>query len=179
MNELANLIKITDLPQGNTPEKKIQTKPYIAITVVLVVGIALLFLKSMRILGVVLIALSLFALWQIKGRLQMEIYSTYAVFYPVGHPDECQIFYYNDVIQWSIDHRQGQPDTMKIELKDDKMILQPIANSDQVLSAFNKKMADKEYNRRALLIQNEKDKAEREARKKAAALRKQNKQKKS
>ncbi|NCB32666.1 MAG: hypothetical protein EOM64_02080 [Erysipelotrichia bacterium] len=177
MNELVNLIKIADLPKGDTPEKKIQTKPYTAIAVVLAVGIGLMFLKAMWILGVLLIALSLFSMWQIKGRLQMEIYGGYAVFYPIGHPDECQIFYWDDVIQWSIDHRQGQPDTMKIELKDDKTILQPIANSSQVLSALNKKMPDKEYSRRTLAMQNAKDKADREARKKAAAERRKNKQK--
>ncbi|MCH4207819.1 MAG: hypothetical protein LKF79_05345 [Solobacterium sp.] len=180
MNELVNLIDIKDLPKGDKPEKKIQSKPYYAIIVVLVVGIVFLFIRSMWFLGVVLIGLAAVGFFCIKNRLQIEVYGGYCVIYPAKLPEQCQIFYWDDVIQWSIERQQGQPDVLKVELKDDKTILEPVLNSGQLVRAFNKKMPEKEYNRRALDLQNAREKAEAEARKKAAAERRaQRKNKKS
>lgn len=144
MEKPNNLIEINELPKGDIVEKRIQSKPFTAIVIVLLAGIAMIVSKYLLIMGILLVALSLFGLFAVKGRVQFEVYGGYAVIYPEKYPNECEIVYWKDVAEWTINHQQAANDILHIRLKNGTDIQESVINGSQIFKALNKKIPDQE-----------------------------------
>jgi hypothetical protein len=140
MDKTTHQIKIENLPKDSILLKKIYIKPYTAIYIILAAGILLAVTRtSAWILGVLMIALSLFALFFVNDRVQMEIYDDYAVIYPDSKSDECTLFHWSEAAEWGIKH-EASGDYLTVRLKDGSIIRSSINNSSAVYRALNKKM---------------------------------------
>ncbi len=142
MGKVNNFIPIADLPASGTPEKVVYTKPVSAIVILMAVGAVSLFTR-LWVLGLLVIALCLFAIFMVKGQKQLELYITYGVLFPENKPEEALVFKYDDVIEWGIRH-EATSDMLTIVMKNDKLISIPVYNSSKMYKALNHVMPKQE-----------------------------------
>jgi len=144
MEKNVHTVKVSDLPTDRILRKKLYVKPYTAIYIVLAVGILMVVTRSsVWILGLIMIALSLFGLFFVNDHLQMEICDDYAVLYSESHPDTCDIIRWSEVAEWGIKH-EAAGDFLSVRYKDGTMLRSPINNSGAVYRALNNCMHEME-----------------------------------
>lgn len=144
MENNKHVMMINDLPQNRFVLKKIFIKPYVAIYSILVAGIALIvFRTQVWILGLLMIALSLFALFFVNNHLQLEVCDDFAILYLDNHPNECQVFHWNEVNEWGVKH-EANGDYLTVQMKDGSILHTSINNSSAVYRALNKMMPKQE-----------------------------------
>jgi hypothetical protein len=144
MEKIVHTIKFEDLPQDRMILKRIYIKPYTAIYTILAAGAALLIFRTqVWFLGIILVALSLFALFFVNNHLQLEICDDYAVLYSDSTPGQCQVFHWSEVIEWGIKH-EASGDFLSVRLKDGDLIHTAVNNSSTVYRALNHQMPKQE-----------------------------------
>ena len=87
--ELLNQIPVEDVELLGTPKSTLTTKPYVAIYSCLIISV-LLFLTDVWPLGVLMLPLSIFALWKIPNEKRVEFFDDCFVIYLPKRKDICQ-----------------------------------------------------------------------------------------
>ena len=144
MEKNVHTIPTSSLPADRVLRKKIYIKPYTAIYVILAVGAAMVVTRSsVWILGLIMIAMALFALFFVNDHLQMEICDDYVVLYSDAHPDTCDIIRWSEVAEWGIKH-EAAGDFLSVRYKNGDVLRAAVNNSGAVYRALNNKMQKQE-----------------------------------
>ena len=92
-------LKNYNLPDNRMFNEVLEAKPKVLLSLLIVVGIVLLFAKY-YVYGVVFLLLGLTSFIFLPSRRLIEFYDEYMIIYNKARKDECNIIYYEDVKSW-------------------------------------------------------------------------------
>jgi hypothetical protein len=141
--ELLNQIPVEDVESLGTPKSTLTTKPYVAIYSCMIISV-LLFLTPTWPLGVLMLPLSIFALWKIPNEKRVEFFDDCFVIYLPKRKDICQKVTYEEIVQWKVSQGKTGADEFAIEIADHKYITAPTFNSVKLYKTLNNIIPQKE-----------------------------------
>ena len=141
--ELLNQIPVEEVELLGAPKSTLTTKPYAAIYSCMIISI-LLFATSIWPLGVLMLPLSVFALWKIPNEKRIEFFEDCFVIYLPKRKDICQKVTYEEIVQWKVSQGKTSADEFAIEIADHKYITAPCFNSVKLYKTLNNIIPQKE-----------------------------------
>ena len=94
-------MKIRNLDHDRKKMKTIHVKPTPALAIMLVMGVALMVMKSYMLLaGLAMVLLALFALTVMPDRNLCSFCPEYLVLYNCRDKAECMVIYWEDIVNW-------------------------------------------------------------------------------
>lgn len=132
-------------PEG-TLIKSVAFKPLKSVAIILIVGIAILFVPNLwiRILGFFFIAIALFVFMYVKDKKTIDIYEKGCI---VFNPTNSELAYYLDfenVEEWDIHHESGH-DTVEFTLLDKNRAIVDTFQTNKIFDALEKAIPDKNH----------------------------------
>lgn len=147
--ELVNAFPLASVAQLGTPKKEITSKPNVALFVCFIIAIIMLFISStMRILGIIILALTLFAFFKIPNEKRVGFYENCMIIYVPYQKEQCQKVEFDEIIEWVV--RQGKTggDQFILRLNGDKYIQTESFNATRIVRYMNRIMPEREANRK-------------------------------
>ncbi len=147
--ELVNAFPVSSVEELGVAKKEISTKPYIALSACLVISVVMMFFSStMRILGIIVLLLTIYAFVKIPNEKRIVFYETCMVIYPPKQKELCQKIDFDEIIEWVV--RQGKTggDQLVLRLEGDKYIQTESFNSTRIVRFLNTVMPEREANRK-------------------------------
>lgn len=141
--ELLNQMPIEEVEKLGQPTAQLTTKPYPAIITCLVVSIIMI-PTSLWVLGIIILPISILALWKIPNEKRVEFFNDCFVIYPPKRKDVCQKVRYDEVVQWKVQQGKTSADEFSIELADKKYITTGCFNSVKLYKTMNSIIPEKE-----------------------------------
>ena len=92
-------LKNYNLPSNRMFNEVLEAKPKVLLSILIVIGVVLLFVQY-YIYGVVLLILGFSSFLFLPNRRLIEFYDDYMIIYNKARKDECNIIYYEDVKSW-------------------------------------------------------------------------------
>ena len=108
-------LKTYNLPQDQEIIHQLEVKPYAFLVTVLVLGIAYIFYNGS--IALVLMSLSLYALFFLPDRKLLIYTEEYMVMQNKAAKDDCIMIYYDEIVSWQY-LRSSKVDTLVVELED-------------------------------------------------------------
>lgn len=147
--ELVNAFPLSSVEGLGVPKKEITTKPYIALAVCFVLSIIMLLISpAMRILGIIVLVITILAFVKIPNEKRIAFYDTCLVIFPPKQRELCQKVDFDEIIEWVV--RQGKVggDQLILRLEGDKYIQTESFNSTRIVRFLNNVMPEREANRK-------------------------------
>lgn len=111
-------IRIRNIPADTAVIRRVRVKPMAVIIVMLIMGIAMLFMKPyLLIASLTMIMLALFSLFVMPDRILCEFTDRYLILYNDHDRVHCWMIYYEDIVSWQYEWHPSI-DTMVIHLVD-------------------------------------------------------------
>lgn len=136
MNIKSKNLKIRNLPKNNKRIDKINSKPYLALIIFLVSGIAIFSVSYL--IGLLICALCLYNLCFIRNMILTEFFDDYAVFYNTQKKDECFILFWQDIAKWKFQKQRSDLDILEVHLKDGRKVTFQCVSKRKTLNHFHK-----------------------------------------
>lgn len=155
-------IDASALPAGK-PEKELGGKPWTAILVMMVISILMIVFNVLRILGWIVLPISILALVLAKNYIQFSFYPEGMAVWKQNDTAHCQYIPYANIVEWTFQQNTNGVNTLILRTTDHQNVTADCLRSSAVSEVLNKRMPEKE----ALARANARAKAEDAARKKA------------
>ena len=140
----SKVLKIRNLPSDMQVLNEIKVKPIGSLLfLVAVAGIFIISGSSIAIVGVVLLAVSAYALLVMPDRLLMQFTSDYLVLYNRKNRDECMLIWWDEIVAWQY-QKHNNEDTLWLELIDGHVESIECFNRGRVVSYFKVYASGKE-----------------------------------
>ncbi len=125
---------------------KVMYKPVTTLYIGVAAGIAFIAMMNLAtvILGLFILAYTLFVSFVVKDAPAMDIYSTFALIYKLDEPTLVRKVDYKDIEEWTCTDNEGKSNCVKIKLANGEIIYKDTFQSAKVYRLFNKMMRDKE-----------------------------------
>ncbi|NCB32900.1 MAG: hypothetical protein EOM64_03290 [Erysipelotrichia bacterium] len=128
------------------PYKTIDAKPNTALYFLIVLSFAMLFVKSIRILGVLTLVIEAFLFVKIKSYILFAFYDEFFAVYQEDSSDTCRQIFWNDIAEWNIQNNSSTGGILTCIMQDKSKLqirtLRPVA----LFNEFEKKAKIKESN---------------------------------
>ena len=121
-------LKTYNLPTDSYFVTEINAKPTILFLVLILLGVASLFLSFSRIYGVTLICVGLTGICFMPRVVLMEFYNDYLVLYNKADKNTCEIIYYDEVDSWHYSWSTTR----------DYLVIKLLDGSEERIEAFSK-----------------------------------------
>ena len=126
-----------NLPVDRVIELKINSKPYLGLSLFVLLGVAICF-TGYWIFGVIIFTLCLLGLLFIKNQVTTEFNQEYVIFYSEGNSEECFIIYWEDIERWQVLSEKTGLDFIRIQLKNGEKLAYKIFAKNKAVKYFEK-----------------------------------------
>ncbi|MPM88392.1 hypothetical protein SDC9_135495 [bioreactor metagenome] len=138
------LIRIDDIPGESERLLEQGNKPYLPLTLFLLIGAALLFIPNVRIVGAAILVFIVYILFGTKERKLFTITDKYIIIYLYNNDRECNIFYLDEIISW--EYKTGKPtlDVIELKLNDGSVHTLETTGPNKAIKVMRDLLADRE-----------------------------------
>lgn len=138
------LIRIDDIPGESERLLEQGNKPYLPLTLFLLIGAALLFIPNVRIVGAAILVFIVYILFGTKERKLFTITDKYIIIYLYNNDRECNIFYLDEIISW--EYKTGKPtlDVIELKLNDGSVHTFETTGPNKAIKVMRDLLADRE-----------------------------------
>ena len=128
------------------PYKTIDAKPKTTLYVLLVLSVSMLFVNSIRILGVITLLIEGFLFYKLKSHTLFAFYDDFFTVFQNDDQDTCQQIFWNDIDEWNVQNNSSTGGVLNCVLVDKSALQVRTLSSIAVFSQFEKKAKTKESN---------------------------------
>jgi hypothetical protein len=138
------IIPADQLPADRIIFKTVNTKPISAIIVVLIAGVIFIYAGAaikttgLLVLGIIMAVLSLFGIFGVRTKPQVEICDDILVVYA---GPSCAVFRWNDIAEWGVRSEASQ-NVLTVRTKDGTVTPIVVYNAQAVYNAIFKRLPD-------------------------------------
>ena len=145
----SKVLKIRNLPEDMQILNEVKVKPIgTLIFLLLASGLFILSGSTIAVLGVVLLAVSIYALLVMPDRILMQFTEDYVVLYNRKNRDECMLIYWDEIMRWQY-QKHNNEDMLVLNLIDGQTEAIECFNRNRTVSYFKIYAKDKEIQTRA------------------------------
>lgn len=130
---------VRNLPKDGILRDKVTNKPYPILVSLFV--ISLLLLKSLPLVAVVILCLSLYLLFSKERRL-IEFYDDYVIFFTDLNNEECYILYTDEILDWRIESCRKLL-SLQVTLINNKVVTLSCGSKHKLLKYFKQNIPNK------------------------------------
>lgn len=144
------MIKQSEVASFGKPIVEVKTKPYFAINLCLIVGVACIIYRKLWVLGVFMLVLAIFALWKVPNEKRVDFFEDFFIIYYPDQNELCQLIRHEDVEEWYIRNGTNTPDFFQLKLKGNQIVSVECFNSSKIVRRLNKVMPEREANKKKI-----------------------------
>ena len=144
----SKVLKIRNLPENMQILNEVKVKPIgTLIFLLLVSGLFIFSGSTVAVLGVVLLAVSIYALLVMPDRVLMQFTEEFVVLYNRKSRDECMLIYWDEILRWQY-QKHNNEDMLVLDLIDGQTEAIECFNRNRTVSYFKVYAKDKEIQTR-------------------------------
>ena len=145
----SKVLKIRNLPEDMQILNEVKVKPIgTLIFLLLVSGLFIFSGSTVAVLGVVLLAVSIYALLVMPDRILMQFTEDFVVLYNRKSRDECMLIYWDEIMRWQY-QKHNNEDMLILHLIDGQTEAIECFNRNRTVSYFKIFAKDKEIENRS------------------------------
>ncbi len=140
MHVRSNVLKTRNLPQSSKKLDVVNSKPYLFIILLFIIGI-LFIVYDFLLIGIAITLIFGYNLLFIRNVVVTEFFEDYAVFYMDKNREECFLLFWNDILSWSYVKTKQDFDRIEVVLKNNQKVSFKCLSKNKILKNFKKHVA--------------------------------------